>query len=55
MLSADECYSRAAEWERRCLDCNDDALRRELVTITRTWQYLALQADWQDSYVVDPL
>jgi hypothetical protein len=55
MLSAAECRSRAVEWERRCLECNDEALRREITIVAQTWQYLARQAAWQDVYIVDPL
>lgn len=55
MLSATECRSRAVEWERRCLDCKDDALRREIAMVARTWRYLARQAAWQDVYLVDGL
>ncbi|WP_171012821.1 hypothetical protein [Caulobacter sp. 3R27C2-B] len=55
MLSEAECRSRADEWDRRRLDCNDEALRREITIVAQTWQYLALQAAWQDAYIVDPL
>lgn len=55
MFSEAECRSRALEWERRHLDCNDETLRREITAIAQTWRYLARQAAWQDVYGVDPL
>lgn len=54
MRSARECLAEAAEMERQASLCDSPSLRADLLSMARTWRYVAQQALWQDVLAPHP-
>ena len=52
MFNAKDCLARADEMERRAGSCGATSLKTDLLSMAETWRYLAQQALWQDSFLL---
>ena len=52
MFSARNCLARATEMERWAGACDTAALKADMLSMAESWRYLAQQALWQDSFIV---
>jgi DNA-binding response OmpR family regulator len=52
MLTSAECIDRAVELEGRSFTSTDEKARENLASMGRAWRHIALQADWQDAFVL---
>ncbi len=52
MFDAKDCLARADKMERRAGSCGATNLGTDLLLMAETWRYLAQQALWQDSFLL---
>jgi len=50
MLTAKQCWERAADCDQLASGSVDVGLREQLISMGKTWRHVAFQAEWQDAF-----
>ena len=50
MLTAEECRAKARDMSALAGEANDPKSRESLLSMARSWEDVAVQADWQDRH-----